>query len=171
MEAAYIGGAQLVDGGHAGGGQDLLQEVAGPQAPHQTGELALGGRSPHIPVHGAQHRGVGGARAPRCTVDVVELWGGGEKDISLRMVVWVWLCKNYQSVFLQTFFYLTCEICAPLTAAPQGSLRNRKLTRARSQTDTAEWHAGFLLDNHGRKPRAAARRGVPPPRRLLSGGF
>lgn len=174
MEAAYIGGAQLIDGGNAGGGQDLLQEVAGPQAPHQTGELALGGRSPHIPVHGAQHRGVGGARAPRCTVDVVELWGwgggGAEKDISLRMVVWSGCAIITNRSFIQTFLYLTSEICAPLTAAPQGSLKNHKLTRARSQTDTAERHAGFLLDNHSRKPRAAARRDVPPLCRLLSRG-
>lgn len=73
MEAANVGGAKLIDGGDAGGGQDFLQEVAGTQAPHQTGELALGGWGPHIPVHGAHHRGVSGAGAPGCTVDVVEL--------------------------------------------------------------------------------------------------
>lgn len=73
LEAADVGGAQLIDGGDTGGGQDLLQEVAGPQTPHQAGELALGGWGPHIPVDGAQHRGVGGAGAPWGTVDVVEL--------------------------------------------------------------------------------------------------
>lgn len=88
MEAADVGGAQLIDGGDAGGGQDLLQEVAGPQTPHQTGELTLGGWSPHVAVDGAHHRGVGGAGAPWCTVDVVELQGGGEeRDTSLRLVV------------------------------------------------------------------------------------
>lgn len=86
------------------------------------------------------------------------------------MVVWSGCAIITNRSFIQTFLYLTSEICAPLTAAPQGSLKNHKLTRARSQTDTAEWHAGFLLDNHSRKPRAAAGRDVPPLCRLLSRG-
>jgi len=79
LEAAHIDGPQLKDGGDAGGGQHLLQEVAGPQTPHQAGELALGRRRAHIAVDGAQHGGVGGAGAARRTVDVVELRGGGGK--------------------------------------------------------------------------------------------
>lgn len=89
--------------------------------------------SPSPPVHCGCSGAVGG--------------GGVEKDISLRMVVWSGCAIITNRSFLQTFLYLTSEICAPLTAAPQGSLKNHKLTRARSQTDTAEWHAGFLLDN------------------------
>lgn len=73
LEAAHIDGSQFIDGGNAGGRQDFLQEVARPQTPHQAGELALGRRRPHVPVHGAHHRRVGGARAAWCTVDVVEL--------------------------------------------------------------------------------------------------
>lgn len=73
LKAAHVVGSQVKDGRHAGGRQDLLQEVAGAQTPHQAGELALGGRRPDVPVHGAHHGGVGGAGAPRSAVDVVEL--------------------------------------------------------------------------------------------------
>lgn len=73
LEAAYVVGSQFIDGSDAGGRQDLLQEVAGSQTPHQAGELALGWRRPHISVHSAQHRRVGGAGAAWRTVDVVKL--------------------------------------------------------------------------------------------------
>ncbi len=73
LEAAHVVRSQFIDGCDTGGRQDLLQEVAGPQTPHQAGELALGRRRPHIPVHGAHHRRVGGAGATWCTVDVVKL--------------------------------------------------------------------------------------------------
>lgn len=81
LEAAHVVGSQFKDGGDTGGRQDFLQEVAGPQTPHQAGELALGRRCAHIPIDCAHHRGVGGAGAPWCTVNVVKLgqrggWGG-----------------------------------------------------------------------------------------------
>lgn len=73
LEAAYIVGSQFKNGSDTSGRQNLLQEMAGTKTPHQTGELALCRRRPHVPVNGAHHRRVGGARAARSTVDVVEL--------------------------------------------------------------------------------------------------
>lgn len=73
LKAAHVVGPQFIDGSHAAGRQDLLQKVAGPQTPHQAGELALGRRRPHVPVDRAHYRRVGGAGAAWSAVDVVKL--------------------------------------------------------------------------------------------------
>lgn len=47
--------------------------MAGPQTPHQAGDLTLSWWRANISIHRADHWGVGGAGASRGTVDVVKL--------------------------------------------------------------------------------------------------
>lgn len=79
LEAPDVIRSQLVNGADPWGRQHFLQEVCGAQAPHQGGELALGGRRADVGVHCADHGGVGRARATGAAVDVVKLWGNKTK--------------------------------------------------------------------------------------------
>lgn len=94
LEASHIVGSQFIDGSNAGGRQNFLQEVAGPQTPHQAGELALSRWRPHIPVHRAQHRRVGRSGAARCTVDVVKLEEREERSSDAGELIYIQVCPE-----------------------------------------------------------------------------